>query len=780
MAKQYDAIVIGTGFGGTITALTIAREFYLEWLKDKSKPKRTVLMLERGTWWTTPVGTVQDKEVGAYTLLKKYNNQPVQFWSSNNSFRGAIDLITRCLHREGNVDGLYELTRFGSTGILGLFRRHNDGLTVLRACGVGGGSLVYSNITVQPPDLIFNDDRWDALETWNASRNEHYDAARTAIGEGILKALKDWDLKHNPMNYTQAELDQIKNDPIYGPVNTGLSQIVTRNAGINPHWKLAKGTDGKWDVIKNSEGKPIFQPDWDRDSTPPPAKSDNGEVIEDGRDFKNDLWIDRTRIFQAAMKNLNDNDPSLKIEYTANTLSINDYNTLPLQLHLKDAHENPINAGDNQFQNGAAKNYCERQGRCNVGCLPGARHTLNKQLVNATYGKFILKRDGKKQLIKNADGQFELEITPGALKDHLEIKALCEVKHIEKKGDFDYVIHYRQHHERSKKSWRTHHEESVAGKRVIVSAGCIGTNELMLRSVANGGLNGISETLGEGFSTNGDMIYILPKTKERVRSIRGPIQTSHAQFNLSDPGTKFEDKKEQDANLFHMIEDLGIPPAFATTIGFGTGLFKILANGRHQSIATIFAVIAYFLKKSWSFISGIWKNRTARQEMFENEDEISSNFLVVTTTGRERAKGKITLGGFMETPLRITRKDDKYPTFADDPVYTNIDQTLKKIAGVLADKNADAKEQDFINPSPKTIGLSHPLGGCKIGIDATKGVVDEFGHVYDATKKEDPKAYHAGLYIADASVIPTALGVNPSLTISAVCWQIANNIRKEL
>lgn len=33
-----------------------------------------------------------------------------------------------------------------------------------------------------------------------------------------------------------------------------------------------------------------------------------------------------------------------------------------------------------------AKNYCDRHSRCNIGCLPGARHTLNKQLMAAALG----------------------------------------------------------------------------------------------------------------------------------------------------------------------------------------------------------------------------------------------------------------------------------------------------------------------------------------------------------------------------------------------------------
>ena len=53
-----------------------------------------------------------------------------------------------------------------------------------------------------------------------------------------------------------------------------------------------------------------------------------------------------------------------------------------------DSSINDLPIGSDPYHpNGAAKNYCERQGRCNVGCLPGARHTLNKQLMAARFGR---------------------------------------------------------------------------------------------------------------------------------------------------------------------------------------------------------------------------------------------------------------------------------------------------------------------------------------------------------------------------------------------------------
>src|SRR6266436_3585089 len=185
-ASHYTVVVIGTGFGGTMTALPIAREFV------RRNKGETILMLERGTWWTTPVGTVQDKEVKTYDFLKKEKAQPVQFWSSLNHFRGFLDIFTRCLRKPGNIDGLYQMETLGKRPLLGLFGGENDGVSVVRASGVGGGSLVYSNITLRPPELIFEDERWKRAMTWDKTgRDEYYELARQAIGVGVIFALNE-------------------------------------------------------------------------------------------------------------------------------------------------------------------------------------------------------------------------------------------------------------------------------------------------------------------------------------------------------------------------------------------------------------------------------------------------------------------------------------------------------------------------------------------------------------------------------------------------------------
>jgi cholesterol oxidase len=66
----------------------------------------------------------------------------------------------------------------------------------------------------------------------------------------------------------------------------------------------------------------------------------------------------------------------------------------------------------------------------------------------------------------------------------------------------------------------------------------------------------------------------------------------------------------------------------------------------------------------------------------------------------------------------------------------------------------------------------HPLGSCGMSDSSDGGVVNHLGQVYDGLSG----GIHPNLYVADGSIIPTAIGVNPYMTIGALSDRIASHI----
>ena len=68
------------------------------------------------------------------------------------------------------------------------------------------------------------------------------------------------------------------------------------------------------------------------------------------------------------------------------------------------------------------------------------------------------------------------------------------------------------------------------------------------------------------------------------------------------------------------------------------------------------------------------------------------------------------------------------------------------------------------------ITSGHPMGGCALGGDRRRDVVDSRGRSWDVD----------GLYLADSSILPTSLGVNPCYTVYALGRYIADKIVDEI
>jgi cholesterol oxidase len=91
---------------------------------------------------------------------------------------------------------------------------------------------------------------------------------------------------------------------------------------------------------------------------------------------------------------------------------------------------------------------------------------------------------------------------------------------------------------------------------------------------------------------------------------------------------------------------------------------------------------------------------------------------------------------------------------ASKPLFERMGQAVAKLSKA-------GKAMSFFALDAGPLGkyiTTHPLGGCPMADDPADGVVDEYGKVHG----------YEGLYVLDASIVPTALGVNPAKTIAAL------------
>lgn len=147
---KYEYVIIGSGFGGTITSLTIANKLEEENNNKDTKPNnrklKKVCILERGQWWISPEIPIDIKETtdGRNTIHKylEDNNIPHDTFPSED-LNGFIKTMTNT-RLFNNKNGLYDF-------------RTMQNINIISGSGVGGGSLVYFNVTERPNQEVYRD-----------------------------------------------------------------------------------------------------------------------------------------------------------------------------------------------------------------------------------------------------------------------------------------------------------------------------------------------------------------------------------------------------------------------------------------------------------------------------------------------------------------------------------------------------------------------------------------------------------------------------------------------
>jgi cholesterol oxidase len=597
----FDAIVIGTGFGGTIAAVQLAAA------------GKSVLLIERGTFWRSP--DPLSLKADAFGPWAAQNHMPVQYWPRPDHRKGMLDFVA-AMRRTGNKDGLYQYSRF-------------DEADVLTANGVGGGSLIYSNVTIRPqPQVLANiglpltTADFDAAEAWM----EGVPGDRPGANRGWL-------------NYVVTKV------PLPGKTRQDLIDL----------------------------GGP--------DTTHPKDEAY--------------IYLDRSRVLKEAAADVKTRLNLPSMTWQPLPLAVVDYD--PHRGTASDAHVN--------------HSHCERQGRCMLGCLPQARHTLNKTL-------------------------FKKVLKPGTV----TLLPKSKVLHIKKVAG-GYEVKYQD---------RFHNtgDQTVTAPKVFLAAGTLGSTEILLRSKKDGTLP-LGDALGTKFSTNGDFGAFCYKLKNADGTVR-PVYSTRGPINTSDVQVTFNGR-------FIKIEDCAIPSMFAEFVTKGLELLdKVGASPNFFSI----------MKALWetNLTQFVLETPDPSDPLkFQTEAEMMADTFFFNVMAQEDAPtGKMKLGGFLGDQLELNWTQ----SITQQQVWGDIETLLREFCTSMGGKYLALPTWQGLLGKKKLV-ITHPLGGCPMGTTHAEGVVNEFGQVFDATQPAASQAVLEGLYVIDGSVIPGALAANPSLTISA-------------
>lgn len=268
--------------------------------------------------------------------------------------------------------------------------------------------------------------------------------------------------------------------------------------------------------------------------------------------------------------------------------------------------------------------------------------------------------------------------------------------------------------------------------QVVVAAGTLGTNELLLRCKhKTRTLPRLSPELGKRFSGNGDFLFAGTHYQRRiVEPGRGPSITSGIGFN-----------KHNQQYVF--IEDLGYPDPFIWYFNNAIptlGRFKrVLKQARHY--------LSEALGTGHNF---------QMEELLESG--FMSSFLPYLGMGTDASDGVLSLDKSGKIKVNWSIRNSL-------PMFKDMIQHMKELSKASGGRFINSilwETPIFGLPIKKTL-TAHPLGGCAMSDSPLTGVTNDCGEVWG----------YKGLYVADGALMPAAIGVNPSATISAVAERVA-------
>ncbi|KAM3073444.1 hypothetical protein ACMFMG_004660 [Clarireedia jacksonii] len=331
----------------------------------------------------------------------------------------------------------------------------------------------------------------------------------------------------------------------------------------------------------------------------------------------------------------------------------------------------------------------------------------------------------------------------------------CEVRYVEKHPEQEGYLVYFAWHGSNRGSFKPNIYEDLmwvhAKKCVFLGAGAIGTTEILLRSKSLG--MSMSDRVGKGMSGNGDMLAFGYNTNDNVNAVG---RASPAADNPIGPTiTGIIDNREGHENHLdgYVIEEGAIPKALAPLIQF---MLERLPGSEAPDNLSQLEKLRHTLASAGSTFLGPYYKRGSIEK--------TQVYLVMSHDSNQAI---------------LTLKDDK-PLL--EFLGVGRSDHVKKINNVLKEATEAVGGTFVNNPFYSALGQQeitvHPIGGACMSPDNTAqyGVTNHFGELLTGHGNQT----YPGLIISDAAVIPTALGVNPFATITALAERSVEHAARNL
>ncbi|HEX8113556.1 MAG TPA: GMC oxidoreductase [Kofleriaceae bacterium] len=334
----------------------------------------------------------------------------------------------------------------------------------------------------------------------------------------------------------------------------------------------------------------------------------------------------------------------------------------------------------------------------------------------------------------------------------------CDVSHIERVGDERWAVHFQRLTSGDEDVATDGQLEKLTARAVVVGAGVMGTAGILLRSKQR--KLAISDKLGRRFSGNGDSVGVAYNCDQRLDSV--------GYGNLVSGPPPWAPPAGADPvgpTILGVIDRRGTP-------NLDDGI--IIQEGTFPSgMASLMRVLIQAVagvtgsETQHGFAHWFHERIAEGRDLFGNtRDGALNRSMTFLVMGHDGADGVIELACDGRPVVR-------WPELHTRGVFTTEDNLARTITGRLGGMYVkDPLNTPLLMNNHLTV---HPLGGCPMGDSGAGGVVDFAGRVFS----DDGRTYR-GLYVSDASVIPTSLGVNPLWTITALAEWIAGHVATDL